>query len=214
MNQSKNNFLNVIPTGILLFAFIIFSQSFCSVAAAPQIVGMSIAPHNNQYYIWYDDGNMSMSSTPDDTSGSLYGYSLPSGKSPNSIVSIGIDADGRVYTWYNNGTVSEGTIFELHAHEMPYRFSLPWGKSVNSISGMGISNNNHVYTWYEDGTMSIGEPHDLDIYDSPYTYSLPQRKSTNNLVGVRISHSNLRSIMCVISIVQFLTLRRHFTKIS
>lgn len=190
MNQSKNNFLNVIPTGILLFAFIIFSQSFCSVAAAPQIVGMSIAPHNNQYYIWYDDGNMSMSSTPDDTRGSLYGYSLPSGKSPNSIVSIGIDADGRVYTWYNDGSVSEGTIFELHAHEMPYRFSLPWGKSVNNIVGMGISNNNHVYTWYEDGTMSIGEPHDLDIYDASYTYSLPQRKSASNLVGVNISHNN------------------------
>jgi len=30
-----------------------------------QVVGMSVATTNNQYYIWYSDGTMSMSSTPE-----------------------------------------------------------------------------------------------------------------------------------------------------
>jgi len=156
-----------------------------------QVVGMSVATTNNQYYIWYSDGTMSMSSTPDaDTRSPLYKYSLPRGKSVNSIVSIGIDADGRVYTWYNDGTVSGGTVFELGAHQTPYRYSLPRGKSVNNIVGMGISTNNHVYTWYKDGTMSVGTPYELARHNVPYQYAFPQRKSTNNLVGVNISHNN------------------------
>lgn len=192
MKNTQKSYLGIMPVGIFALTIILLSQSFCSVATPRQIVGMSVAPSNNWCYTWYDDNTVSMGDKTDtnvDAYSDTY-YSLPAGKSVHSIVSMSIDADGRLYTWYNDKTVSVGDIFQLDAHKAPYYYSLPQGKSVRNIVGMGISANNDVYTWYEGGIVSVGTPDDLGFYNAPYAYPLPQEKSANNLVGINIPHNN------------------------
>jgi len=132
--NTKKNYLNILPIAFFTFLIAFLFQSFSSVPTARQIVGMSIAANTNECYAWYSDGTMSIGNTTNlNDYHTINRYSLPSGKSVNSIVSMGIDANGHAYTWYTDGTVSMGTPTELDAYSLPYSYSLPPGKSVNNI---------------------------------------------------------------------------------
>jgi filamentous hemagglutinin family protein len=113
--------------------------------------------------------------------------SVPTGKTPNDIVSMGIASDDHVYVWYKDGTVSSGTSNDLYKHRGSYKYSLPTGKTPNDIVSMGIASDDHVYVWYKDGTVSSGTSDDLDNYRPLYKYSLPAGKTPNDIVSMDIA---------------------------
>jgi hypothetical protein len=105
------------------------------------------------------------------------GYSFPAGKNSNHVAGIGIASNNHVYTWFKDGTVSEGTRKDLDAYEAPVQYSIPAGKSYNTIIGVAIAgSNNHVFAWYADGTVSSGTSKDFSYYYDPNLACPPQEK--------------------------------------
>jgi len=172
-------------------AVFVFAVLFPASVALGQgsTTGMGIACSNDHVYTWYADRSVSVG-----TSENLAAYQpphvylLPSGKSPDNIIGMGIAGNDHVYTWYDDGTVSSGTSIDLDEYRAPYRYSLPPGKTPADVIGIDIAcSNDHVYVWYRDGTVSSGTSDDLDKYLAPYRYSLPPGKSSTDVVEMGIA---------------------------
>jgi CubicO group peptidase (beta-lactamase class C family) len=119
------------------------------------------------------------------------GYSFPAGKNSNHVAGIGIASNNHVYTWFKDGTVSEGTRKDLDAYEAPVQYSIPAGKSYNTIIGVAIAgSNNHVFAWYADGTVSSGTSKDFSYYYDPKPCVPATGKKVTDLVGVGIASNN------------------------
>jgi hypothetical protein len=99
-------------------------------------------------------------------------------------------SNDRVYTWYDDQTVSIGTSENLSAYEPPHRYSLPFGKTPADILEIGIASDDRVYTWYRDLTVSVGMSTDLDKYQPRHQYRLPKFTSLEDVVGIDIACSN------------------------
>jgi hypothetical protein len=87
-----------------------------------------------------------------------------------------------VYTWYNDSSLSRGTVDNLGEIEpalnsngdINKQVSLPQGYGMSHVIDMAIAkSNNHVYTWYNDGTVTSGTSTDLDAYRPTYTFKTP-----------------------------------------
>ena len=121
-----------------------------------------------------------------------YKYVLPSGKSPDDIVGMGIaPSQDRVYVWFRDGTVSSGTSSDLSRYRKPYNYTLPHGKQPDDIVGMGIAgSNSRVYVWYRDGTVSSGTFSNLRRYRSPFPFSTPRGKAYASIRELAISRKD------------------------
>lgn len=140
---------------------------------------------NNQVHVWYDDRTHSVGSsidldvssppgtcTGDNKSGCT---TLPAGKRMQHVVGMAIHkTNNRVYTWYEDGTLSIGNTKNLSAHSAPkiYTWGHGSGGTSYNIRGMGISKSNRVYTWFSNVTYSGGTSTDLDYFRSPSPYTM------------------------------------------
>ncbi|WP_437318491.1 M12 family metallopeptidase [Sorangium sp. So ce385] len=121
----------------------------------------------------------------------LYGYSPPEGRTPASIVGMGIASTDRVYTWYADGKVAAGRSYDLDYFNAPYSYSLPPGRLPSDIVALSIAKSTDwVYAWYDDGTVSAGTSSDLDAHLGPYAYSLPPGKTIADIVEIAINPSD------------------------
>lgn len=161
------------------------------------IVGIGIAPSNDHVYVWYADGTVSSgTSTYFEHYQGGVGYILPDpdgkARSPQDIIAIDIGGpNDHVYTWYQDGTVSEGWSQDLTAYQDRTPFTLPAGKLVSDIVGIAIAgSDDHVYAWYSDGTVSEGWSQDLDFYEAPYPYALPSGRKIGHIIDMAIAGSS------------------------
>lgn len=102
------------------------------------------------------------------------------------IVAKAIAPSDHVYTWYHNGSVSEGTSVDPDAYRAPYAYSLAPNMAVEDIRAIGIQPNSRVFVWYDDGTYSVGTTSNLDRYverDSKVKVSIPSDYNVMNIVG-------------------------------
>lgn len=114
------------------------------------------------------------------------------------IRAMAIDPDDKVYTWYENGTVSVGTSFDLDAHLPPRSYRLAEGKVPSDLQAVGIAPDSRVYAYYIDGTMSIGASRHLAYHHEARSVSFPvgpdgDRKSIHDVLDITISKSDSRT---------------------
>jgi hypothetical protein len=108
-----------------------------------------------------------------------------------SIVGIGIaKSNDRVYTWFNDGTVTQGDSGNLQKYGMrrARSYQVPGGSPLDIVA-MSIAGNDHVYTWYTDGTRSVGTSTNLGAYQGRQSVNL-HGKSMSDVVGIGIAGSN------------------------
>lgn len=127
------------------------------------VAGIAI-DSRDQWYVWFYD--QSLNSRPlealfSQPYGAASQYHLPPGQTPSTMAAIAIDkTNDRVYSWYLDGTMAEGTPFDLAAHSYD-TFTLPEGKDPEDIVGAAIVADGEVLVWYLDGTTSSGIPRQL-----------------------------------------------------
>ncbi|MBK9032234.1 MAG: hypothetical protein IPL61_13095 [Myxococcales bacterium] len=168
---------------------------------AIKIVASAIAA-NDHVYTWWSNGSVtSGSSTTLEAHRSRYAFTLPPPRfdptqpyfyyfyTPASIVGIAIASNDHVYTFYANGTVSEGTTEDLDAYTAPSVFTSPL--SPMAIVDVGIANNGNVYAWYTTGQASIGHSDNLSAVHGLYT-SVPHPSYTmSDVRGVDINNDDV-----------------------
>ena len=114
------------------------------------------------------------------------------------ILAMAIGPDDKVYTWYENGTVSVGTSQDLDAHLPPRSFRLAEDKTPRDLKAVAIAPDSRVYAYYLDGTMSIGASRHLAYHHEARSVAFPvgpdgDRKSIHDVVGITISKSDSRT---------------------
>lgn len=123
--------------------------------------------------------------------GNRFSYEISVGiKRHTPIVSMAIDADNHVHTWYTNGVVTKGTSTDLDALGASQKYTLPAGKKPVDIRAIAISKNNRVHVWYDDRSHSVGTTTDLDSITKPdpdNRVSLPKGKDMEHIVGIGIN---------------------------
>ncbi|KAB2897674.1 MAG: hypothetical protein F9K40_12490 [Kofleriaceae bacterium] len=105
------------------------------------------------------------------------------------VLEMAIASDDHVYTWWEDGTVTAGTSYDLELYRARYPFTLPPGRTIADIRGIGIASDDRVYTYYVDGTVSVGTTADLDAHVAPYDYDLAYKAT-----GVRYQPNELLAI--------------------
>jgi hypothetical protein len=125
---------------------------------------------------WYKSNQFSIgASNNPEKHATLQNYITIQGK---NIIGAGIAKDGKAYYWYEDGTVSSGTIGKLTRYRNYYQSNIR-----KQLIGVAIAgSNDHVYYWYSDGTVSSGTTKNPTKYRIYYSSNL--RKT---LIGVAIS---------------------------
>ncbi len=118
--------------------------------------------------------------------GDTTALTLPSGKSAQQLVGLGVDIRDTGYFWWSDGTVTQGSGHYAYDLGRAQRFDVPFGKRVSQIAGMAIDETGEVYTYFNDFTVSIGDPFDLDSVDRPRPYLLPVGYDPRDIIGVGI----------------------------
>lgn len=119
-------------------------------------------------YTWFKDGTVCVGTSSDlDRFRSPYTYRLPSGKTPDDIVGIGIDGTvpdnlgGMVFVWFRDGTVCAGSSSDLDKYRSLYPYRLPTACSPSGIIAMAIAgrgeNSGDVYAWLKQDIVATGE---------------------------------------------------------
>src|SRR3569833_417966 len=199
-----------LASGVMLILTIVFIQS-CSKdnSAAPvrssiltgqhnlsgsigNVVDMDINLHDSCYY-WYSTGMMSVGTNVSSAAYiALKPYTLPTGKTANDVVAVGVARNTHVIFWYSDGTVSEGTSTNASAYAAPVSYTVPAGETVTNIIAMSIAKqgSNNVYTWYKDGTATVGSTTNLAAVRSNYAYTVASGKSVSDIVGIGFNGSD------------------------
>ncbi len=106
-------------------------------------------------------------------------------------------SDDRVFTYYDDGTVSSGTSWDLDAHTPAQAFSWPATQEPRDIRGMAADSFGNVYVWYRNGSLSAGTFYDLasGFYfdtevDGVDGASVATGRSFDHLVGAGIAASS------------------------
>lgn len=166
--------------------------------AIEDLVAVSINA-SGKVYSWWDNARVDSTDSPklrlsigkvSDLGSESKGFedtvSLPAGSGLTvfNIVGMAIaKSSGRVYTWFDNGTVSVGTATDLDAHEAPKPYQLPPGIASYHVRGMAISQDDNVYGWYSNAKASCGSSTHLasriPLYD--YEYIVPSPGASHDL---------------------------------
>lgn len=105
--------------------------------------------------------------------------SLPAGYSALNIVGMAIaKSNDHVYTWFNDGSVAEGTSTDLDFYSngtAMFTTANQAGGRVRNIRGVGIASNDRVYAWFGNNTASSGWSRDLDYFIKPYPVQMPSQ---------------------------------------
>lgn len=151
------------------------------------------------------DQQMDQATTTLYGSGGLFGdrykaYIRTSNKRFNPIISMAINKNNKVYTWFRDGTVSVGTAWDLEYYNSRRSFTVAPGKELKDLHAVGITPTDKVYAWYKDGSLSIGQSRNLgnlvvDAEGETRHVSFPigpdgDRKSMSDVVDIDIAKSD------------------------
>lgn len=95
-------------------------------------------------------------------------FTLAGSHTADDVAGVATAANGHVYAWYSDGTVSEGTASDLGAYAAPKTYTLPPGRTRSELLGFGIANDGHAYAWYTAGKASAGATTDLNSFRPTY----------------------------------------------
>lgn len=155
-------------------------------AYAGRIVGMGIDKASNKLVTFYDNGFRTTGTRNDlDAFSQAPGPGsdlLPTqvfrgaeGKAHSRIVAMMIYTNGRVYSWYEDGTTYVGSPDDLDLFHGARTFSLPPGKQVTDLVAIASRPAGGVIAYYRDGTKSEGTATDLDAYSALTSIDLGAR---------------------------------------
>lgn len=165
------------------------------------IVGIGIAGSNDHVYTWYADGTVSEGYSRDlEHHGSRVPFKMPKDangnnlKEPSNIVAMAIaGSNDRVYTWYDDNSVSVGWSQDLGYYSGPSPVTFPEGLTAHDLVGVGIAgSNDHVYAWFANGTVSEGKSRNLAGYAQPYAYTPASGTKIGHIIGMGIAGSTDR----------------------
>ena len=129
-------------------------------------------------YAFYQDQTYSVG-TPTEPgllySEDVYQYQVPGGQGGSTLVGVAFaKSDNDVYAWFEDGTVSSGTVEDFSAGNNISTYTTPvdfkFGQHGQlpirryAMVGVGIAENDRVYYWYGDNKRSSGTSRDLDKY--------------------------------------------------
>ena len=142
-----------------------------------EIRAIAIDP-NDKCWVWYDDRTFSAGTSWDLDSQVPripdVKVTLASGRSMDHVLGIAFDPTGTVFTWYDDGTVSRGSVTALAAYSSDQPYTVAPGTTRYSIRGIGIAkSNSHVYAWHANGGVTEGWSGNLDAYGGPTPYWTP-----------------------------------------
>jgi CubicO group peptidase (beta-lactamase class C family) len=168
------------------------------------IIDVSIDP-DDRVHAWYVDGKVSVGRTDDLAALTApTPFELPEGKEIRDICGIAFSKNGRVLTFYTNGTISIGTATKLDAEGWVTTKDSKTEKAVwktakldkynrqpvVAIVGIDMSkSDNDIYTWYADGTVGRWRLEDLgsDTTCEKITCAKRPGGSAQEIRGVAIS---------------------------
>ena len=125
------------------------------------MIGMAIAS-DDKVYVWYDDYFASAAQAGVQA---LLKHVIDikfTWKSPAMVVGMGIARMTVSPMWYNIGTVSIGTSWDLDYYRAPYRFGMG-NELLTSLDGHRFHKSS-LYSVFTDGHIVIGTSNDLDRY--------------------------------------------------
>jgi hypothetical protein len=142
------------------------------------IVGMAIAS-DNRVYSWYRDGTRAIGNSQDLDVHGVGSYTLPPGQTADEIADIAIDwADGNtVYTRFLDGSIAEGTSWELDATD----------HDRGAVADITMHDGDTTI-WYANGYMRRMAGSPADNMETPTVlesrqYSTPPGYSPDQIVG-------------------------------
>jgi hypothetical protein len=108
------------------------------------------------------------------------------------VIEMAIAANDRVYTWWEDGTVTSGTSGDLELYRSRYTYDLPGNRTPANIEGIAFASDDRVFAFYDDGKVSIGTTYDLDAHQAPYDFTLAYkapgvRYDADEILAVAIS---------------------------
>ena len=111
-----------------------------------------------------------------DTQFPEFGVTPAKGKGVYNIVGIGRSkTNNHVYTWYEDGTLTEGNMTNLGAHtSLPVKFATPAGLKPYDLREIDFGADGHVRAWYRNGQISAGSLKNLGDHDAPKAYIIPE----------------------------------------
>jgi hypothetical protein len=166
-------------TPVLSLVAIVAMMNFPALVAAKTIVGIGIAKSDDRVYTWFDDGTVTQGDSDnlqkyDLRRANPYKVATNKGATggPSEIVAMSIAGNDHVFTWYKDGTCSEGTSTDLGI----YQVRLPvnhYDEPMSAVVGIGIAgSDDRVFVWYNDQTRSVGTTRDFQKYEKPKHYDL------------------------------------------
>jgi hypothetical protein len=163
------------------FINLITSESSASV----QAVGFDPKTETFQYF--YKRGFATRgTATSVNAKSTHFRYLVASGKSVANVVDVAFDANGHLFAYYDDLTVSEGTAEDFASFAAPKPYALAPGKTALDVAGIAIDSAGKAYAYYTDATMSSGDALDLAKDGAPAAVTLAEGKLPENLAHVDV----------------------------
>jgi hypothetical protein len=113
-------------------------------------------------------------------------YFVAPGKSVANVVDVAFDANGHLFAYYDDLTVSEGTAEDFASFAPPKPYALARGKTPADVAGIAIDSAGKAYAYYTDATMSSGDALDLAKDGPRVQVTLAEGKLPENLAHVDV----------------------------
>jgi hypothetical protein len=147
-----------------------------------QIRGIAISKVSAWVYAWYSDGTVSAGTSSDlDAYSAPQPFTMPAGKSDQDIAEIDMGPDGRVYTFYWDGTYSIGTTPTNLGTTATATYSVD-GLLRYFIAGIAIGPTGDVFAWYSTGEATAGTLADFDVYREAFDFDTPVHCETSSVI--------------------------------
>jgi hypothetical protein len=145
-------------------------------------------------YTWYSDGVFAKGNRSTMENLGTGTFTLPPGKTADSIVEVDMASNNKVYTWYSDGTRSIGTTSNLGFYEAPKAVTMPTGYTPAMVVGIAILADGHVHVWYRDGMTSEGTSTNFTFYKTPAPFSGASNRNNNHIVATAKSDGSYATV--------------------
>lgn len=109
---------------------------------------------------------------------------LPPGKAMASLIDIAFASNGHMFSFFDDGTVAEGTAEDMSAYAQPKAYAVAAGHAPTDIVGFAIDDADAVYAYYKDGTYSAGTSADLAATSDAQPFTLAPGKAPTDVAKV------------------------------
>ena len=109
---------------------------------------------------------------------------LPPGKAMAAVIDIAFASNGHMFTFFDDGTYSEGTAEDTSAYAQPKPYAVATGHVASDAVGFAIDASDAVYAYYSDGTYSSGTAADVAATTDATAFALAPGKAPTDVAKV------------------------------